>query len=85
MDRVTRLLLRIASAGAGGTIEVHLDEPDGPLLAATQIEVNGEWEKFYDRIVELTPSTGRHDVVLKFVHPTNAGGLMNVDAVHFLP
>jgi cytochrome c len=85
LDRVSRVLLRIASAGAGGSIEVHLDEPDGPLLAATQIDVNGEWEKFYDRIVELPPSTGRHDVVLKFVHPTKAGGLMNVDAVHFLP
>jgi cytochrome c len=84
MDRVTRLLLRVASAGAGGAIEVHLDEPDGPLLAVTQIEVNGEWEKFYDRIVELTPSTGQHDVVLKFVHTTKAGGLMNLDAVHFL-
>lgn len=83
MDDVKKLLLRVASAGSGGSIEVRLDQPDGPLLASTEIVVNGEWEKFYDYTVEFTPSTGRHDVIIRFTHPGQAGGLMNLDSIVF--
>ena len=85
MDRVRHLILRIASAGAGGSIEVRLNQPDGQLLASTEIEVNGQWEQFYDRTVELPAIEGRHDVIVRFVHPQEAGGLMNLDSVSFQP
>ena len=85
MDDVGGLTFKVTSAGAGGTIEVHLDEPDGPLLATAEVEVNGAWDKWYDRTVQLPVTQGRHDVVLKFTHPNNAGGLMNLDSVNFLP
>ncbi len=85
MDRVRHLGLRIASAGAGGSIEIRLDSPEGALLASTEIEVNGQWEQFYDRIVELPETQGRHDVIVRFVHPQQAGGLMNLDSIHFQP
>ncbi len=84
MDDLKKLLLRVASAGSGGSIEVRLDQPDGPLLASTEIVVNGEWEKFYDREVELVPTSGRHDVIIRFTHPNQAGGLMNLDAIRFM-
>ena len=83
MDDVGRVTLRIASAGAGGSIEIRLDQPDGTLLATTEIEVNGQWEQFYDRHVELKKADGRHDVIMRFVHPQQAGGLMNLDSIHF--
>ncbi len=83
LQRVRKLTLRIASAGAGGSIEVRLDAPDGPLLASTEIEVNGQWEQFYDRTVDLPETDGRHDVVIRFVHPNQAGGLMNLDFIKF--
>ncbi len=83
-DQVRRIGLRIASAGAGGAIELRLDKPDGPLLAAVPVEVNGHWEKFYERVVDLPPTGGRHDLVVRFTHPGNASGLMNLDALHFL-
>lgn len=82
-DKVSRIGLRIASAGAGGSIELRLDKPDGPLLATVPVEVNGQWEKFYDREVDLPATQGRHDLIVRFTHPGNASGLMNLDSVHF--
>ncbi len=83
MEEVSSVTLRIASAGSGGQIEVRLDEPDGELLATTDVEVNGQWEQFYERRVELMKTAGRHDVIIRFVHPNRAGGLMNLDSVLF--
>lgn len=85
LDRVKRLTLKVASAGAGGAIEVHLDKPDGPLLATADVEVNGEWEKFYERTVDVPETKGRHDLYFRFVNEKNQGGLMNLDSVYFHP
>ena len=83
MDDVRGAELRMASAGAGGTVELRLDAPDGPLLASVPVEVNGEWEQFYPRAARWEPVTGRHDVVVVFTHPTQAGGMMNLDSVRW--
>ena len=85
LDGVGSVVLRLASAGAGGTVELHLDAADGPLIASVPVQVNGNWEAFYDRAVAITPTAGRHDVVVVFTHPGGAGGLMNLDSVSFLP
>ncbi len=83
MDEVGAVTCRVASAGAGGQIEVRLDRPDGELLATADIEVNGQWEQWYDRQITLTKTPGTHDVIIRFVHPQQAGGLMNLDSIHF--
>lgn len=83
LDRAKRLNLRVASAGAGGAIEIRLDKPDGRLLATADIAVNGQWEKFYERTVDLPAVSGRHDVIVRFTHPQNASGLMNLDSIFF--
>ena len=49
------------------------------------VEVNGQWEKFYERTADLPETQGRHDVYFVFTHPNKAGGLMNWDSVNFLP
>ena len=85
LDQIHGVTLKIASAGSGGSIEVRLDQPDGSLLASTEVEVNGQWEQFYERTIDLMPAEGRHDLIVRFTHPNQAGGLMNLDSVHFLP
>lgn len=85
LDRVKRLTFKVASAGAGGAIEVHLDKPDGPLFATTPVEVNGNWEKWYDKTVDVTATMGQHDIFVRFVNPKNTGGLMNLDSIFFHP
>jgi cytochrome c len=83
LDTVGQVTLRLASAGAGGEVELRLDSATGPVLARVPVEVNGQWEQFYDRAVPLPPTTGRHDVVVRFTHPQQAGGLCNLDTVVF--
>jgi cytochrome c len=75
--------LKVTSAGSGGSIEIRLDKPDGELLATVPVEVNGSWDKFYERTVEIPETKGRHDVYFVFVHPNKAGGLMNIDSIYF--
>ncbi len=83
LEQVRRLTLRVTSAGSGGSIEIRLDKPDGDLLATVPVEVNGSWDKWYERTAELPETHGRHDLIIRFVHPNNAGGLMNLDSINF--
>ncbi|MFM7077469.1 MAG: PQQ-dependent sugar dehydrogenase [Planctomycetaceae bacterium] len=85
LDRVGGMVLRLASAGAGGAVEIRRDAPDGPLLGTVTIEVNGHWEEFYERAVTWEPVAGRHDVWLVFTHPQRDGGRGNLDGVRWLP
>ena len=94
-DQIQTATLKIASAGSGGAIELRVDNSEGPLLATIEVEVNGNWEEFYERTVELnkevptsengdsTSLTGHHDLFVVFTHPNKAGGLMNLDAIDF--
>ncbi|MFN8857873.1 MAG: PQQ-dependent sugar dehydrogenase [Planctomycetaceae bacterium] len=85
LDKVKQLKLRVASAGAGGTIEIRRDAPGGELLASVPVEVNGEWEKWYEKTVAVKPSTGRCDLFVRFVNPQNRNALMNLDSIDFQP
>ncbi len=85
LDQVGSLKLKIASAGAGGAIEVRLDSAEGELVAEVPVEVNGQWEQFYERTVDVGNRVGRRDLFIRFTHPGQAGGLMNLDAIEFLP
>jgi len=95
-DQFDSVKLRIASAGAGGAIELRADQPDGHLLATVDVEVNGQWEEFYERTVVFnkdlpatddkaaSPISGQHDLVVVFTHPAKASGLMNLDSLQFI-
>lgn len=85
LDRVKQVTLRVASAGAGGQIELRLDRPDGPLVATADVEVNGAWENWYERTVDvsLAEVKGRHDLFVRFVNPQNQNALMNLDSLYF--
>ncbi len=67
---------QVASAGQGGAIEIRKNAPDGELLASVPVEVNGNWEQFYERTAEVPESTGRHDLFIRFVNEKNQGGLI---------
>jgi cytochrome c len=83
-EQVSRMTVRVASAGAGGTIEIHRGRVDGEFLGSTSVEVNGQWEKFYEKTFDLGDAEGRDDLYLVFKNPENRGGLMNIDSVEFL-
>lgn len=79
-DSIKSVSVRVASAGAGGTIEFRRGKVDGQLLGEVSVEINGKWEEFYDKELALSPSEGVDSLFLVFKNPVNQGGLMNIDS-----
>ena len=53
----TEMRAKVASAGGGGQIEVHLDKLDGPLAGTFTVPGTGGW----DHLVDVSaPAGGRH-------------------------
>lgn len=82
-DDIKSINARVASAGAGGAIEIRRGSINGQLLGKSNIEVNGQWEEFYDKTITLEPTTGTDNLFLVFKNEKNRGGLMNVDSLSF--
>lgn len=82
-DGLKSITARVASAGAGGTIEIRRGKPDGKLIGSAEVKVNGSWEDFYELEIPLESSTGRDGLFLVFKNEKNRGGLMNIDSVKF--
>ncbi len=89
LGHVNQLKLNVSSAGTGGSIEIRQGQKDGPLLASTEVRVNGEWEKWYELTVDLPETSGEadaqtpKDLFVVFTNPQKAGGLMNLDSIYF--
>ena len=83
LDQVERVTVRVASAGAGGEIELHQGAVDGPLLGKTSVEVNGDWLGFYEKTIELQPTDARADLFVVFKNTEHRSGLMNIDWIEF--
>jgi cytochrome c len=83
---ITALRFRVASAGAGGTIEVRTGAPDGPLVATTPfITPTGGWQTYKTEELALTSvPAGTHELFFVFRHPTDQGGLMNLNWIQFV-
>jgi len=82
-DDLKSITARVASAGAGGTIEVRRGKPDGVLVGSGEVKVNGSWEDFYELEIPLAESTGREPLFLVFKNQQNRSGLMNIDSITF--
>ena len=85
LEGILGLRFRVASGGAGGTIQVRLDAADGPLVAETaMITPTGGWQNY--KTVDLAlpnPPEGTHQLFFVFRHPTDQGGLMNLNWIDF--
>jgi uncharacterized protein (TIGR03790 family) len=69
---------RVASGGAGGSIEVHLDGAGGTKVATCAVAANGNNQTWVTTTCPLAPVSGTHDVYLVF-----AGGGDNLFSVEW--
>jgi hypothetical protein len=67
------------AAGAGGTIEVHIDSRAGPLIGSCAVTSTGDWATYSDFTTSLVPVTGTHDIYLVFKTEGGATHVANVD------
>ena len=74
LSGVPRLRFRVASAGAGGTIEARLDSPTGPLAGSVAVPVTGGWQQwqFVDMDIAESAQQGSHELFLVFTNANPA-------------
>ena len=64
---------RVAAAGPGGEIEIHLDSLAAPILGVCTVETTGEWQNWVTRQAPIPATGGKHTVYLKFRGRNNGG------------
>lgn len=63
---VSTVSVRTASAGAGGTLEFHLDSISGTLIGTATLPVTGGWQTWTTVPASVVSTTGTHDLYLVF-------------------
>jgi beta-glucosidase len=79
----TEMHAKVASAGAGGQIEVHLDKLTGPLAGTFTVPGTGGWDHLVDVSLPLAGLSGLHDVFVVFKGGT--GYILNLERLTLLP
>src|SRR5918999_302127 len=80
LENIRQLRFRVASGGPGGTIEIRTGSPTGELVATSPPVTNtGGWQNWTTVSVPITPPVGTHELFIVFKHPTDQGGLMNLN------
>ncbi len=76
-DGARKFTASAASAGTGGTIEIHLDKKDGPLVGTLEISPTDGWQNWKEMSCDVSGASGMHDVY--FVFKGGESYLFNVD------
>ncbi|GGM81912.1 family 43 glycosylhydrolase [Dactylosporangium sucinum] len=73
----TSFTARVASAAAGGRIELRLDGVNGTLAGTCTVPGTGGWQTWTSVTCPVTGATGTHDLYLRFTG--GSGSLFNVN------
>jgi len=76
LNGLVTFIARVASAGSGGNIEIHLDSPTGTLIGTSSVPVTGGWQTWTDTQCTLSGASGTHNLYL--VYTGGSGFLFNV-------
>lgn len=80
LSNAKQITARVASGGAGGTLEVRTGSPTGKLLGKATVPVTGGWETFQDVTANLSKAPkGTTTLYLVFKGSTGKGALFDVD------
>ena len=78
----TQFTARVASAGAGGTIEVRAGSPTGTLMGTATVANTGGWEN-YTNVAAALSNVPTASTTLYLVFKGGTGSLFDVDAFTF--
>lgn len=70
----TNVTARLASF-AGGSVEFHLDSPNGPLISSVTMPNTGAWQTFTNVSSAVSGASGVHDLYLVFKGASSVGNL----------
>ncbi|MGW9191013.1 PQQ-dependent sugar dehydrogenase [Streptomyces rubiginosohelvolus] len=84
LSNATSITARVASGGAGGTLEVRAGSPTGTLLSSLPVAPTGGWENFVDVTAGVNNApAGSTELFFVFTGPTGQGSLFDLDAFTF--
>lgn len=84
LSGMTTFRARVASAGAGGDIQIRLDSPTGQQIGDCAVPITGDWQVWTTTTCTLTSTSATHTVYLVY-HGSSSGDLFNVQWFAFLP
>ncbi|MFF0777524.1 PQQ-dependent sugar dehydrogenase [Streptomyces sp. NPDC003720] len=82
LSDATKITARVASAGAGGTLEVRAGSATGTLLGKATVPVTGGWDAYQDVSAALSRAP-RGSTTLYLVFKGGSGALFDVDDFTF--
>ncbi|MFJ4807639.1 PQQ-dependent sugar dehydrogenase [Streptomyces longwoodensis] len=82
LDDARKITARVASAGAGGTLEVRAGSASGTLLGKATVPVTGGWDTFQDVQADLSRAP-RGTTTLYLVAKGGTGALFDLDDFTF--
>ncbi|MGY6021486.1 PQQ-dependent sugar dehydrogenase [Streptomyces spinosirectus] len=82
LNNAQKVTARIASGGAGGTLEIRAGSAKGTLLGKATVPVTGGWENFQDVSADLSRAP-RGTTTLYLVFKGGSGALFDVDDFTF--
>lgn len=71
----TNVTARLASGGAGGSLEFHVDSPTGPKVGAVTIPITGDWQNWQTATGAVTGGSGVHNLFARFTGSSSLGNL----------
>jgi hypothetical protein len=77
LANMVTFIARVASAGAGGSIQIREDSVTGTLLGTATVPVTGCWQTWTQTYCSLNGASGTHNLYL--VYNGGAGNLFNVE------
>jgi glucose/arabinose dehydrogenase/PKD repeat protein len=84
LQNITQVTYRAASAGLGGTIEVHVDSPTGTLISTATIPVTGGWQTYTNVTANITNPGGTHTLYFVFKGGAPPTALFNLNWIDFV-
>ncbi|GLR16510.1 ThuA domain-containing protein [Portibacter lacus] len=81
-ENIEFLTVRWAALNIDSKIEVHIDAPDGPIIAERNLPVTGGWQDYDFYTMDLKDPGGTHDVYLVFRNP-GKNSLGNINFMEF--
>lgn len=75
---VVTFIARVASAGAGGSIQVREDSASGTLLGTCTVAPTGCWQGWSDVWCSLSGASGTHNLYLVYTGTGGASNLFNI-------
>jgi glucose/arabinose dehydrogenase/type 1 glutamine amidotransferase len=83
LKHVATIRFRVASSANGGTLELRLGAPDGPLLGSVAVPVTGGGQTWTEVSTPVVDPGSTHELFLVAKNPDATGDLFNVDWFEF--